>query len=185
MQNMAQTLALAMLVLIATDTMANEVWTGNRWELGLRAGGAITDDSFNLDGKIEVLTMLRMLGPDRAIEFELSADQLDFGIDYGLKHQSFSINYLEINRAPLWDPYFLVGAGLIRFASPGEIQSGADAMVQVAIGGSWELLENKKLLLRGDIRVRYDMNDSGQPGQDGFGDAILSFGLSLPFGTDR
>lgn len=154
----------------------------DHWELGVRAGGAITDNSFSLDGKVETISLLRTLGEKRAVEFELTADQLDFGIDYGLKHRGISVNYLQINREPLWDPYFLVGAGVIQFDSPEAIDKGTDAMVQVAVGGSWDLLESGKVLFRADLRMRYDLNDSNQPGQDGFGDAILTFGLSIPFG---
>jgi hypothetical protein len=151
----------------------------DRWELGLRAGGAITDDSFSLDGNVETLSLLRTLGPRRAIELEIGADQLDFGIDYGLKHTSFAVNYLEINRDPLWDPYFLVGAGVIQFDSPEAISKGTDGMVQAAVGGSWELVDSGKLLFRAEVRMRYDLNSSDQPGQDGFGDAIVTFGLSV------
>lgn len=154
----------------------------DHWEFGIRAGGAITDDSYSLDGKVETLSLLRTLGTKRAIEFEVSADQLDFGIDYGLKHTSFAVNYLEINREPLWDPYFLVGAGVIQFDAPTAEGKGSNAMLQAAVGGSWELVDSGKLLFRADVRVRYDLNNSDQPGQDGFGDAIVSFGLSMPFG---
>jgi hypothetical protein len=153
----------------------------DHWEFGIRVGGAITDDSYSLDGNVETISLLRTLGPKRAVEFEVSADQLDFGIDYGLKHTSFAVNYLEINREPLWDPYLLVGAGVITFDSPAEISSGTNAMIQAAVGGSWELLESGKLLLRADVRVRYDFGRTEQPGEDGFGDAIVTFGLSMPF----
>ena len=37
-------------------------------------------------------------------------------------------------------------------------------------------------LLRSELRFRYDFNDTDQPGQEGFGDAIFSLGLMLPFG---
>jgi len=169
-----------LLLLSFTDAQAQRV--ADHWEVGVRAGGAITDDSYSLDGKVETLSVLRTLGDRRAIEVELSADQLDFGIDYGLKHTSFAVNYLEINREPLWDPYFLVGAGVIEFDAPGASGRGSNAMLQAAVGGSWELLESGKLLFRADVRLRYDLNDSDAPGQDGFGDAIVTFGLSVPFG---
>ncbi len=177
--------SLVLLILSANVLSATEQSGNDHWEFGLRAGGAITDNSFSLDGKVETLSLMRTLGPKRAIEIEVSADQLDFGIDYGLKHTSFSVNYLEINREPLWDPYFLIGAGVIQFDSPEAIDKGTDAMVQAAVGGTWDLLQSGKLLFRADVRVRYDLNDSDQPGQDGFGDAILTFGLSVPFGGGR
>lgn len=174
-------LALCLLLLGVSSLQSAELSFVDHWELGLRAGGAITDDSFSLDGNVQSLTLLRTLGPKRAVELEFGADQLDFGIDYGLKHHSFAVNYLEINREPLWDPYLLVGVGVIQFDSPEQIRSGSNAMVQAAVGGSWELAESGKLLFRADVRMRYDFNDSGQPGQDGFGDAIVTFGLSATF----
>jgi hypothetical protein len=169
------------LMFCGSAAQAAEVFL-DQWELGVRFGGAITDDSYSLDGSVETLSLLRTLGPKAAIELEVTADQLDFGIDYGLKHRSFALNYLSINREPLWDPYFLVGAGAIQFDSPEAIDKGTDAMVQAAVGGTWQLLESGKLLFRADLRVRYDLNDSRQPGQDGFGDAIVTFGLSIPLG---
>jgi hypothetical protein len=169
------------LLLTAMRVCAIDRGAEDHWELGVRFGGAITDNSFSLDGKVETLSLLRTLGPKRAIEFEVGADQLDFGIDYGLKHTSFAVNYLQINREPLWDPYFLVGAGVIEFDSPEAIDKGTDAMVQAAVGGTWELVESGKILFRADVRMRYDLNDSNQPGQDGFGDAVVTFGISLAF----
>lgn len=170
---------------VSTVATASDAWPGDRWEIGSRIGGAITDSSFHVDGKVESLSLLRTLGAKRAVEFEFSADQLDFGINFGLEHQTFSVNYLTINREPLWDPYFLVGLGVIRFEAPGAIQHGTDGMAQMAVGGTWSLLQSRKLLFRADLRIRYDFNNSHQPGQDGFGDAIVSMGLSLPLGGLR
>lgn len=176
---MKQWLALLILVLCTFSLQAATLFD-DHWELGIRAGGAITDDSYSLDGNVETVSLLRTLGPKRAIELEIGADQLDFGIDYGLKHTSFAVNYMEINRDPLWDPYLLVGAGIIQFDSPAAISKGTDGMLQAAVGGTWQLVESGKLLFRAEVRVRYDLNQSNQPGQDGFGDAIVTFGLSIP-----
>ena len=174
---------ICLLATMPTVAAASDLWPGDRWELGSRFGGAITDTSIRIDGKVESLSLLRTLGPKRAVEFEFSADQLDFGINFGLEHQTFSVNYLTINREPLWEPYFLVGVGVIRFDAPGPIRHGTDGMAQVAVGGTWSLLQSRKLLFRADLRVRYDFNNSHQPGQDGFGDAIVSVGLSLPLSS--
>lgn len=153
----------------------------DHWEFGARIGGMITDNAVRLDGSAEVLTLTRSLGDKRAIELEVSADQLDFSMDYGLRHTTVSVNYLEVNREPLWDPYVLIGIGVSEFDAPSGITEGRDALLQFGTGGSWELTENGKLLLRGDVRVRYDLNDTGQPGQDGWGDAIFTIGLSYRF----
>lgn len=175
------------LLLLAASARGADVWPGDHWELGLRYGGAITDNSFSIDGEVEVLSLLRTLGPERAIEFELGADQLGFGIDFGLQHQNLAVNYLVINREPLWDPYVLFGVGVIRFEAPrySPDRRGTDAMAQFAVGGNWELAAPNKLLLRAEARIRYDFNNTDQPGQDGFGDAIVTVGLSVPFGGPR
>ena len=182
-----KTLVILGLLLVAARSQAASAWPGDYWELGARYGGAITDNSFSIDGEVEVLSLLRTLGPERAIELELGADQLDFGIGFGLEHQSAAVNYLVLNREPLWDPYVLFGVGVIRFEAPrySPDRRGTDAMAQFAVGGSWELVAPKRLLLRAEARIRYDFNDSGQPGQDGFGDAIITLGLSMPFAGAR
>jgi hypothetical protein len=38
------------------------------------------------------------------------------------------------------------------------------------------------VLLRVDLRMRYDLDDTGQPGEDSRGDGILGIGLVVPFG---
>ncbi len=153
----------------------------DRWEFGVRVGGMITDNALRLDGSAEVITLTRSLDPKRSLELELGADQLDFGIDYGLRHHSVALNYLEINPEPLWDPYVLIGIGVTEFEAPAAISEGHDAMLQVGTGGSWGLSDTGALKLRGDLRFRYDLNDTGQPGQDGWGDAIFTVGLSYRF----
>ncbi len=173
--------ALILLLLLPLSTAQADDRSHDDWEFGVRVGGMITDTAFRLDGSAGVLTITRNFGAKRALELEFGADQLDFRIDYGLSHRTVSLNYLEINREPLWDPYVLVGIGLAEFEAPSGITSGRDAMMQVATGGSWELNESGSLKFRGDLRFRYDLNDTNQPGQDGWGDAIFTVGLSMAF----
>jgi hypothetical protein len=177
---MIRILSLLVLLLAAGLVRAQE-GRADEWEFGVRAGGMITDNAVRLDGSAEFLTLTRTLGEKRAVELELGADQLDFSMDYGLRHRTVSLNYLEINREPLWDPYVLIGVGVSEFDAPTGITEGRDAMMQVGTGGSWELSDNGKVLLRGDLRFRYDLNDTDQPGQDGWGDAIFTVGLSFKF----
>lgn len=169
-----------LLTLLAVTSSAHAA-AQDDWEVGLRVGGMITDNALRLDGSAEFLTITRRLDDKRAVELEFGADQLDFSIDYGLRHRTLSLNYVEVNREPLWDPYVLIGVGVSEFDAPTGITEGRDAMMQVGTGGSWELSDNGKLLLRGDLRFRYDLNDTGQPGQDGWGDAIFTVGLSYRF----
>ena len=94
--------------------------------------------------------------------------ELDFGIDYGLKHRSIGINHLTINREPLWDPYFLIGVGLLEFDGPEGLaeESGRDFMVNLGVGGEWELVVPRRVLLRADLRrleqLLVDAADQGQ-----------------------
>jgi hypothetical protein len=157
---------------------------GDHWSLGARGGVVVTDQAFDADGAAWAVTIGRTFGPQYAIEVELSGDDLDFGIDYGLRHRAIGVNHLTINREPLWDPYFLIGIGLIEFdAPPGNaVREGRDFMFNLGIGGQWELVAPERVLLRADLRLRYDRNDTGQPGQNGFGDGIFSLGLTVPFG---
>jgi hypothetical protein len=154
------------------------------WYGGLRGGVISTDNDFRNDGRAWFATIGRSFGPQYVVELELASDQLDFGIDYGLRHRSVAINHLTINREPLWDPYFLIGAGVIEFdAPPGVAQrSGRDFVFNLGIGGQWELVVPERVLLRADLRLRYDMNDTRQPGQNGFGDGVFSVGVTVPFG---
>lgn len=174
--------AFGLAYLISAPLLAQDAPWSDRYEFSMLAGGMITDDAVRLDGHAEVLSLARTFGPIHMGEIEIGQDQLDFGIDYGLSHDFVAVNYRQVNREPLWDPYILFGAGIARFEAPGPIRSGEDPFVQVGIGGQWDLLESGRLKLRADLRMRYDFNDSGQPGQDGFGDAIFTVGLSLPFG---
>jgi hypothetical protein len=157
-------------------------WTPGRWYAGVRGGVVATDQGYDVDGRAWSATVGREFGPRYAIEFEASTDRLDFGIDYGLEHRAIGVNHLTINREPLWDPYFLIGVGLIDFDAPAgnPVRSGRDFMFNLGVGGQWELVVPERVLLRADLRLRYDHNDTRQPGQNGFGDGILSIGLTIP-----
>jgi hypothetical protein len=159
----------------------------DRWFVGARGGIVTTDQDFDNDGTIYTAHIGRTFGPRYAAELELFGDQLDFGIDYGLKHRGIGLNHLTINREPLWDPYFLIGVGLIEYdAPPGAEQSrGSDFMFNLGVGGQWELVVPERVLLRADLRLRYDLNDTDQPGQNGFGDGVFTLGLVVPFGGAR
>lgn len=156
---------------------------GARWYASARSGIVITDQNFRRDGAFGALTIGRELGPEYALEIELFAETLDFGIDYGLRNQGISINHRTINREPLWDPYFLIGAGVMRFEAPvGQaIRTGSHFLMQVGVGGEWELVVPDRVLLRADVRMRLTDDQTGQPGQEGFGDGVVSVGLTVPF----
>lgn len=156
---------------------------GDYWYGGVRGGIVTTDQGFNNDGTIYAVSVGRTFGPTYALELEATADNLDFGIDYGLRHRSLEANWLTINPEPLWHPYFLIGAGVIDFDAPPSVarRSGRNAMFNLGVGGTWELVVPNRVLFRADLRLRYDLNDTHQPGQDGFGDGVFSAGLVVPF----
>jgi hypothetical protein len=174
--------ACLLVLLLAAHACASAQGFADHWSLGARGGVVVTDQEFDADGEAWALTLGRSFGPQYAVELELSGDDLDFGIDYGLRHRAIGINHLTINREPLWDPYFLIGVGLIEFdAPPGNAErEGRDFMFNLGIGGQWELIAPERVLLRADLRLRYDRNDTGQPGQNGFGDGVFTLGLSVP-----
>ena len=156
----------------------------DHWFAGARWGIAVTDQDYDRDGEVWNASLGRSFGERYAVELELTRDEYDFGIDYGLRHTAIGFNHLTINRVPLWDPYFLIGVGAIRYEAPeGQPErSGTHAMFNLGIGGQWELVVPERVLLRADLRLRYDLNDTDQPGQNGFGDGILTVGLVIPFG---
>jgi hypothetical protein len=156
----------------------------DHWFAGLRGGIAVTDQNYDNDGTVWQAHLGRTFGERYALELELTSDEYDFGIDYGLEHQAIGLNHLTINREPLWDPYFLIGVGAIRYEAPegAALRSGTDAMFNLGIGGQWELVVPERVLLRADLRIRYDLNKTRQPGQNGFGDGIFTVGLVIPFG---
>lgn len=155
----------------------------DRWYVGARAGIVVTDQAFRRDGDSTLLTIGRTLGPVYAVEIEGFRERLDFGIDYGLRNEGLAFNVLTINREPLWDPYFLVGLGALRFDAPPGVaeRSGTVAIAHAAIGGQWELMLPERLLLRAEIRMRVSGDRTGQPGQEGYGDGTVSMGLTIPF----
>lgn len=155
------------------------------WYVNGKAGIVVTDQEWNNDGTLYGLTVGRTWGSQYAFELEVTTDELDFGIDYGLKHRSIGINHLTINREPLWDPYFLIGVGLLEFDGPEGLaeESGRDFMVNLGVGGEWELVVPRRVLLRADLRLRYGLNDNNQPGQNEFGDGLFTVGLTVPFGS--
>jgi hypothetical protein len=157
---------------------------GNAWYVEGRGGIVTTDQSFNNDGTLYALGVGRWFSPEYAVELEASYDDLGFGIDYGLHHRTVELNLIKMNPVPLWHPYFLMGIGYIEFDGPAglPIQHGHNAMFNLGIGGMWELIIPNRLLLRADARLRYDLNDTHQPGQDGFGDGVFTLGLVVPFG---
>ncbi len=178
-------LAILLSMFTASNEAAANEFANNDWYMGLSAGVIVTDDNFNVDGHFESLRVGRRYGKQNAFEVEVLSDELDFGVNYNLRHQSIGINHRTINDAPLWDPYFLVGIALDHFDAPNGDRSGQDIALNLGVGGEWELMAPRRVFLRLDVRLRYDFNDSRQPGQIGFGDGIIGLGLTMPFYSSK
>jgi hypothetical protein len=170
-------------LLLAAQAVSAAPAFGDYWYGGIRGGIVTTDQNYRNDGTLYALGIGRTFGPEYALEIEATYDKLDFGIDYGLRHRSLEANWLTINPEPLWHPYFLVGLGVIEFDGPAGLPrpSGHNAMFNLGVGGMWEIVVPNRLMLRADMRLRYDLNDTHQPGQAGFGDGVFTLGLVMPF----
>lgn len=152
----------------------------SRWYWNINAGIVVPDDSLQAnDASITDLRIGKPLDGQWTLEVEYFRDEYDFDIDYGLSHRGFSVNFLQMNYEPAWNPYFLFGVGLIRHRSP--LDSGSNGLLNVAIGGSWYLLGDN-VRLRAEARLRMDLNDTGLPGQNGWGDGQFTLGLQVPLG---
>ncbi len=151
-----------------------------RWYWNLNTGIVVPDDSLQAnDAKLADVRIGKPLNGRWTLEVEYFRDEYDFDIDYGLRHRGLAVNFLQMNYEPLWNPYFLLGIGVIHHRSPQD--SGRNGLLNVAIGGSWYLLGDN-VRLRAEARLRMDLNDTGLPGQNGWGDGQFTLGLQVPLG---
>ena len=152
-----------------------------RWYLGVNAGIIVPDDNILLnEAQIYDVRLGKTINQDWSYEFEAFTDEYDFNIDYGLKHHGLMINFLNVNNEVLWKPYFLMGAGFIYHNSP--VDSGINPVINIGLGGSWYFFGDN-VRLRLEAVSRLDFNNTKLPGQDGFGDAVFTFGLTIPIGN--
>lgn len=151
------------------------------WYVSPIVGHVFADSARNTDdGMFYGLALGRALPGDWTVEAEVTGDKLDFnGAPAKIKHTSFGINLIKVNREAGWHPYFLAGAGYLHHG--GDVESGGNAYVNVGIGGMWQLTQ-PGIGLRVDLRYRVDFDNETDPGSDNFGDTILSAGINVPFG---
>lgn len=152
----------------------------DRWYVGVNAGAIVPDDSLQLnDAHVYDLRLGKSINSTWSYEIQAFTDEYDFDIDHGLKHHGIGINFLDINQAPLWKPYFLMGVGLIYHETPAE--TGTNLYFNVGVGASWYFFGDN-VRLRAEAVSRLDLNDTELPGQDGFGDGVFTMGLTIPIG---
>lgn len=153
----------------------------SEWYLGLRGGEVLAgQDLPGDDGKIYAVDLTLIPSANRMYELEYFSDEVDFNSGLELKHRGLKLNWVEVNRAPLWNPYFLLGAGVIEYQVGGE--KDTDLAVDVGVGGMWQL-NNRGLMLRADARYRYGISGPDIAGEGNSGDVSLTIGIMLPFGV--
>ena len=170
--------------LTVAPVIVNATELDRRWYTDVAAGIILPDDDLRPDdARIAMFRVGRHFHEEYALEVEVFKDEYDFGIDFPLEHEGANFNLLIVNREPLWNPYFLLGVGAIRTMGDG-VPTDTTVAINIGIGGRWQLSKGG-IMLRADARLRYDDNDSDVPGNDGYGDGVLTVGLSFPIGRKR
>lgn len=167
-------LPVLLLGLIGTGT-AQAQFQQDGWHFAGMLGWNFADgDRMTEDGWWGDLAIGRTIGPSWLFEFEVTGDQLDFENSPGsLDHLGLAINFIKVNRAASWNPYFLVGGGALQ--GDNGVTDDWEPMVQIGVGGMWPFSAGGAAF-RADLRYRYEI------AEDNFGDAILGFGFTFPFG---
>ena len=148
--------------------------------VGIKGGAVFVGGDREADnGQLYGLELGANLTTKWSLEAELFADSVSFDAGFDLDHTGFAVNLIQFNRVPLWNPYFLIGLGALRFEAPQD--SGTEILVQAAVGGMWDL-NNNGLMLRAEARYRYSPADSPVPGLLEEGEAVFTIGLTIPFG---
>lgn len=149
------------------------------WYLGVKGGAVLTDaDRAAADGRLYGFELGANLTHRWSVEAEWFADTIELDSGPDLDHQGFAFNLIQVNRVPLWNPYFLVGLGALRYDAAGESDSGL--LAQVGVGGMWYL--GDRALLRAEARYRYSPSDSPTPGLIDETEPVLTVGLTIPVG---
>ena len=159
------------------------LWTGaaqaqfqrDGWHFAGMLGWNFADGARHTeDGWWGDLAIGKTISPTWVFEFEVTGDQLDFENTSGsLDHFGLGLNFIKVNREASWNPYFLVGAGGLQ--SDDGVNDSWDPMVQLGVGGMWPIASGGAAF-RMDLRYRYEI------AEDNFGDLILGFGFTVPFG---
>lgn len=170
-----------LLLLLVTAPPAWGTDPVSEWYLGLRGGMLYAgQDLAGNEGEVYAIDLTLIPSHQRMFELSAYGDTINFDTGPRLKHRGISFNWVEVNREPLWNPYFSVGGGLIQYDVAGEKET--DFAVNVSVGGMWEL-NAWGLMLRADASYRYGVNGPDIPGESNTGDASLTIGIMLPFGV--
>ena len=144
---------------------------------GLKAGQVLADAEAVDDANLFGAELGINFSPKWAFELEYFQDQRDTQFDFDIEYSGFGFNLIQTNRVPLWNPYFLVGLGALRFQVPDD--SNTDIMANVAVGGQWDL-NNAGLMLRVEARYRYSPVDAVAEDLIEAGEPVVTLELSFP-----
>ncbi len=148
------------------------------WYLGVKGGLVLTGGERAADdGRLYGFELGANLTQRWSVEAEWFADTIEFDAGFDLDRQGLAFNLIQVNRVPLWNPYFLVGLGALRYEAPGESDTGL--LAQIGVGGMWSL--GSRAMLRAEARYRYSRSDSATPGLLDETEPVLSVGLLIPF----
>ncbi len=148
------------------------------WYLGVNAGISVQESQPETDeGTVVSLVLGRNRHATSSWEVELWRDEHSLTEDQDLKQLGIGFNWLQINREPLWDPYFLMSVGALR--TDLNALSSTDVALSVAIGGSWGLGDSG-LQMIADLRYRYTLYDDALDDLIDRGEPQLMLGLRLP-----
>lgn len=172
--------ALAACLLAFASLTAATPWD-KRWYVSAMGGEHFTDDEL---GDSDAAWSLQV-GKHFHAEWAFEVSALHNGVvrhdASDLTQQSVSINFMKVNRVPLWNPYFLMGFGLTQTSGDG-LEDSTKPHAQLGLGGSW-MLTPRGTMLRADLRWRFD--NETLPEMDTLANAQFLIGLTIPFGSGR
>ncbi len=131
------------------------------------------------DGSLFSAALGRRMTQTSMLELELTLEKLDAGNQISdIDQQSVFVNYVTINPVPLWNPFFLIGIGLLD--NDRVTRDEASIAANVGIGGIWTLVEGGAML-RADARLRYDFAGTRSDSSNSSGEGLISATLLVPF----
>lgn len=184
---------LSVLIALALSTGAVSAQDyDNRWYFAPAVGASINDNERYVDSDD---TEFGSIGFGRFVAENTS---LDLSLDYTSRNLGSQFHYVgNFDSFGLtaslrhyftdwaWRPYLKVGMGLSQaHVTDQALEYGYEDHANPVFDGGFGLAHdlNDSVALRGEIVYRYDMDDHSIPGQDHFGDWLVTIGATMKFG---
>lgn len=171
--------------------------------LALTAGTALADDN-NFDDRWYVTPNLSFVKPDsdknansglaagigfgkfvsERVSVDLELDKITFDLRNGGELSQKTITVMgryHFDEQMGFRPYLGLGVGGMRHNGP--VESGSDAVMNLAAGLTKEITD--KVKLRTELKYRLENSDDTFTGEDTFGDFLFGAGLSIAFGEAK